>query len=152
MKLCKDLIRDFWTFLSPNSSVEFINLEPVIVRNGIPVTVFVYFAMRVYFGWWQIGWSWMNGSFWQTERCFLFITKQKRSFDFGFSKNTFFSQAQIRYLTLLTPSHTTLKSSKVHGFNAQIRIIIFNLYSGLVPSEFNRVRYIPVILKVKIKF
>ena len=90
LKLYKDLIRDFWTFLSPYSSVEFNNLEAPIGRNGNLVTVFVYFAMRVYFGWWQIGWSWMNGSFWQTERCFLFITKQKRNFDFGFSKNTFF--------------------------------------------------------------
>ena len=42
------------------------------------------------------------------KEMFLFISKQKRNFDFGFLKNTF-SQAQIRFMTLLTPSHSTLK-------------------------------------------
>ena len=105
--------------------------------------------MRVYFGWWQIGWSWVEWIFLTNrKKCFLFKTKQKRNFDFGFSKNTFF-------LKLKSDSwpcwHLVTLPLNYYQQNRPLikRIIIFNLYSGLVPSEFNIVR---LSLKERVKF
>ena len=125
------------------------------MMNGL----FVYFHMRVYFGGWQIGWSWSfewMDLFDKPKEMFLFISKQKRNFDFGFLKNTFFLKLKSdswpcwHLATLPLSLNLSLKllpeSSWLEG--PKRSIIIFNLYSGMVPSEFSIVR-LSLIEKVK---